>query len=130
MNSPWDEHPFIIIWEVTRACALACRHCRAEAIHRRDPRELRGPAVESFLDQVARARPKVFVLTGGDPMMRPDLIDIVFGAAQRGLQVAMSPSATPRFVKADLWRLREVGLKRVSLSIDGATRETHDAFRG
>jgi AdoMet-dependent heme synthase len=57
-----------------------------------------------------RARPKVFVLTGGDPMMRPDLIDIVYGAAQRSLQAAMSPSATPRFVKADLCRFREVGL--------------------
>ena len=130
MTSPFAERPFIIIWEVTRACALACRHCRAEAIHRRDPRELRGEAVANFLDQVARAQPKVFVLTGGDPMMRPDLIEIVAGATQRGLQVAISPSATPRFVKADLCRFREVGLKRVSLSIDGATQESHDAFRG
>lgn len=130
MISPWDERPFIIIWEVTRACALACRHCRAEAIPRRDPRELRGAEVESFLDQVARAQPKVFVLTGGDPMMRTDLLDIVWGATRRGLQVALSPSATPRFVKADLCRFREVGLKRVSLSIDGATQAAHDAFRG
>jgi len=127
---PWAERPFIIIWDVTRACALACRHCRAEAIHRRDPRELTGPAVEAFLDQVARAQPELFVLTGGDPMMRPDLIGIVRGAVERGLRVAMSPSATPRFVKADLRQFREAGLKRISLSIDGAKRETHDAFRG
>lgn len=126
----YADRPFIVIWEVTRACALACRHCRAEAIYRRDPRELRGPVLENFLDQVARAEPKVFVLTGGDPMMRPDLLEIVCGATERGLQVSMSPSATPRFVKADLCRFRDVGLKRVSLSIDGATRETHDAFRG
>ena len=130
MTSPWADHPFIIIWEVTRACALACLHCRAEAIHRRDPRELRGGDLEGFLDQVARAKPKVFVLTGGDPMMRPDLLEIVAGATQRGLQVAMSPSATPRFVKADLCRFRDVGLKRVSLSIDGATQQSHDTFRG
>ncbi len=130
MISPWNERPFVIIWEVTRACPLACQHCRAEAVHRRDPRELRGEMVGRFLDQVARAQPRVFVLTGGDPMMRPDLLDIVFGATQRGLQVAMSPSATPRFVKADLCKFRDVGLKRVSLSIDGATREAHDAFRG
>lgn len=128
--SPWAERPFIVIWEVTRACALACRHCRAEAIHRRDPRELNAAQTLHFLDQVARAQPKVFVLTGGDPMMRPDLLDVIFGATQRGLQVALSPSATPRFLKADLTRFREVGLKRVSLSIDGATAETHDAFRG
>ncbi|MHA3772481.1 radical SAM protein [Verrucomicrobiota bacterium sgz303538] len=130
MTNPWAQRPFIVIWEVTRACALACRHCRAEAIHRRDPRELRGEQVERFLDQVARALPKVFVLTGGDPMMRPDLLDIIALATERGLQVSMSPSATPRFVKADLCKFRDVGLKRVSLSIDGATRETHDKFRG
>ncbi|RYD61254.1 MAG: radical SAM protein, partial [Verrucomicrobiaceae bacterium] len=130
MTNPWAERPFIVIWEVTRACALACLHCRAEAIHRRDPRELRGAQLDRFLDQVARAQPKVFVLTGGDPMMRPDLLDIVASATERGLQVSMSPSATPRFVKADLCRFRDVGLKRVSLSIDGATRETHDKFRG
>lgn len=126
----FSERPFIVIWEVTRACELACRHCRAEAIARRDPRELKGRALESFLDQVARAKPRVFVLTGGDPMMRPDLLEIIAGASERGLSVSMSPSATPRFVKADLCRFREVGLKRISLSLDGATRETHDAFRG
>lgn len=130
MKNPWAERPFIVIWEVTRACALACRHCRAEAIHRRDPRELRGPDVERFLDQVARAEPNVFVLTGGDPMMRPDLLEIIAGATERGLHVALSPSATPRFVKADLRRFFDVGLRRVSLSIDGASRETHDRFRG
>ncbi|MGV3531132.1 MAG: radical SAM protein, partial [Chthoniobacteraceae bacterium] len=117
-------------WEVTPVCALACRHGRAEALPRRDPRELRGPQVERFLDQVAQAKPKVFVLTGGDPMMRPDLLEIVAAATERGLQVSMSPSATPRFVKADLCKFRDVGLKRVSLSIDGASRSTHDAFRG
>lgn len=124
------ERPFIVIWEVTRACELACVHCRAEAIERRDPRELRGAQVERLLDQVARAQPQVFVLTGGDPMMRPDLLDIIAGATERGIAVSMSPSATPRFVKADLCRFRDVGLKRVSLSLDGATRETHDRFRG
>lgn len=126
----WAERPFIVIWEVTRACALACRHCRAEAIHRRDPRELNAAQVQRFLDQVARAAPKVFVLTGGDPMMRPDLLEIIASATERGLHVSMSPSATPRFVKADLCRFRDVGLHRVSLSIDGASRETHDRFRG
>ena len=130
MSSPRSERPFIVIWEVTRACELACRHCRAEAIHRRDPRELRGEEVKRFLDQVERAAPKVFVLTGGDPMMRPDLLEIIAGATERGLHVALSPSATPRFVKADLCRFRDVGLHRVSLSLDGATCESHDAFRG
>jgi radical SAM protein with 4Fe4S-binding SPASM domain len=129
-TNPWAERPFIVIWEVTRACELACRHCRAEAICRRDSRELHGAEVEALLDQVMRADPNVFVLTGGDPMMRPDLLEIIAGATERGLQVAMSPSATPRFVKADLAKFRDVGLKRVSLSLDGASSSTHDRFRG
>jgi radical SAM protein with 4Fe4S-binding SPASM domain len=129
-RSPRAERPFIVIWEVTRACELACRHCRAEAIHRRDPRELRTGEVSGFLDQVARAAPKVFVLTGGDPMMRGDLLDIIAGATERGLPVSLSPSATPRFLAADLHRFRDAGLKRVSLSLDGAGAATHDAFRG
>ncbi len=128
--NPWAERPFIVIWEVTRACALACRHCRAEAIPRRDPRELNAEESLRLLDQVARAGPKVFVLTGGDPMMRPDLLDLIASATERGLHVSMSPSATPRFVKGDLCRFRDVGLQRVSLSIDGASRDTHDRFRG
>jgi len=129
-TNPWADRPFIVIWEVTRACELACRHCRAEAICRRDPNELHGVEVTRFLDQVMRAAPSVFVLTGGDPMMRTDLLEIIAGATERGLTVAMSPSATPRFVKADLSKFRDVGLKRVSLSIDGATSDTHDRFRG
>lgn len=103
---------------------LACRHYRAEAIHQRDPHELRGEIVSRFLDQVARAKPKVLVLTGGYPL------DIVAGATERGIPVAMSPNATPRLVKTDLCKFRDVGLKRVSLSIYGATRKTHSAFRG
>lgn len=62
--------------------------------------------------------------------MRPDLLEIIASATERGLHVSMSPSATPRFVKADLCRFRDVGLQRVSLSLDGACRETHDRFRG
>ncbi len=129
-RSSWAERPFIVIWEVTRACELACRHCRAEANARRDPGELKPAEVPAFLDQVARAGPKVFVLTGGDPMMRDDLEDIIAGATERGLTVSLSPSATPRFLQADLLRFRLAGLKRVSLSLDGAHAASHDAFRG
>lgn len=130
MNVNWDRNPLIVIWEVTRACALACRHCRAEAIHRRDSRELSEEEAFQFVDQVVRAEPMIFILTGGDPMHRPDLLSIVKHASDRGLRVAMSPSATPRFLKTDLRLFREAGLQRISLSLDGASRETHDAFRG
>ena len=126
----WDEHPFIVIWEVTRPCALACRHCRAEAQPRRDPRELSTEEGKHFIDQVARATPGYFILTGGDPMMRPDIVELVSYARSKGLEVALSPSATPRFLNSDLKALHDAGLHRLSLSLDGASRETHDAFRG
>lgn len=125
-----DEYPFVVIWEVTRACELACQHCRAEAINRRDPRELNQRDSLRLLDQVARAKPSVFVLTGGDPMMRPDILEIVAACTEREIPVSMSPSATPHFANSDLRKFRDVGLKRISLSMDGATRETHDYFRG
>ena len=126
----WDTHPMIVIWETTRACALACRHCRASAICRRDPNELSTQEAEAFIDQVQRAGPRIFILTGGDPVFRPALAHLIRYASERGLHVALSPSATPRFLKSDLAALKSAGLKRMSLSLDGATQESHDAFRG
>lgn len=126
----WDDHPFIVIWEVTRSCALACRHCRAEAQPRRDPRELSTEEGFRFIDQVAKAAPGYFILTGGDPMMRPDIVELAAYGRSKGLEVALSPSATPKFLNADLNALHEAGLHRLSLSLDGASQETHDTFRG
>jgi len=130
MNFSLHERPVIIIWEVTRRCALACRHCRAVAQPGPDPLELAGDDVERLLDQVAEAGPSFFILTGGDPASRPDLEQIVRSATARGLRVAISPSATPRLLKKDFGALREAGVERISLSLDGATEATHDAFRG
>jgi len=125
-----NDRPVIIIWEVTRRCALACRHCRAVAQPRRDPCELAGDEVETVLDQVAEAAPLFFILTGGDPASRPDLVHIIRRASARGLRVAISPSATPRLLREDFAELRTAGVERISLSLDGATEQTHDAFRG
>ena len=130
MAPSFDDRPLIVIWEITRSCALACRHCRAEAIPRRDPRELQGEEVEAFLDQVAEIQPLFFVLTGGDPANRSDLAAIAASATRRGLRVAISPSATPRLVHSNFYKLRASGVERLSLSLDGASRATHDAFRG
>lgn len=126
----FNDRPFLVVWEMTRACALVCRHCRAAAKVHRHPQELDGEEAFRFLDQVARARPGIFILTGGDPMQRPDLYDVIGYATRQGLRVALSPSATPLFLKADLKRMKELGCARISLSIDGATRESHDRFRG
>ncbi|HVR37160.1 MAG TPA: radical SAM protein [Methylomirabilota bacterium] len=125
----FDENPFIVIWEVTRACSLACRHCRAEAVRRRHPLELDTAAGRGLIQQIVRAQPQQFVLTGGDPAQRPDLHELIGFSAGEGLRVSLSPSATPEFARADLAGLKRLGLARISLSLDGADRETHDRFR-
>src|SRR5262245_5159687 len=123
--------PFILIWEVTRACALACVHCRADAIARRDPRELTTQEGFRLIDQVRAIgpRPPLFVLTGGDPMRRPDLRDLVRYAAGAGLTVALTPSGTAAATPPRLSELKEAGLSRIAVSLDGPTAEVHDAFR-
>ena len=128
----FNQAPFLVIWEVTRACALACVHCRADAIHRRDPRELTTDEGYRLIDQVRAfgLRPPLFVLTGGDPMRRPDLTDLVRYAAGTGLTVALTPSGTAAATRARLAELKAAGLSRVAVSLDGPTPETHDAFRG
>jgi radical SAM protein len=123
--------PFIVIWEVTRACALACVHCRADAIHRRDPRELTTEEGFRLIDQVRAfgAVPPLFVLTGGDPMRRPDLAELVRYATGVGLTVALTPSGTAAATRARLAELKDAGLSRIAISLDGPTPATHDAFR-
>ena len=127
----FDKTPFLVIWEVTRACALACVHCRAEAVPCRDPRELTTDDGFDLIDQVAQLgmpRP-LFVLTGGDPMRRPDLTALVRHAAIAGLTVALTPSGTAAATRARLAELKQAGLSRVAVSLDGPDAEAHDAFR-
>ena len=127
----FNRSPFLVIWEVTRACALACVHCRADAIHRRDPRELTTEEGFRLIDQVRAFGPRhpLFVLTGGDPMRRPDLAELVRYASDAGLTVALTPSGTAAATRARLVELKDAGLSRVAVSLDGPDPETHDAFR-
>lgn len=127
-----DDRPFIVIWEATRACALACKHCRATAVPNRDPRELDTSGAFALMDQVVAfgSPPPFFVITGGDPFERPDLFELVAHGKSIGLPMAVSPSGTEALNRANLTRLRDAGAHAVSLSIDGATAATHDAFRG
>lgn len=132
LRHPAELRPFLVIWEVTRACDLACLHCRAEAIPRRHPDELTTDEGRRLLRQIAsfgRPAPLV-VLTGGDPFVRPDLVDLVAEGRELGLHVALSPSVTPRFTRDVLVELRDAGAGAISLSLDGATAGEHDAFRG
>lgn len=126
----FDDRPFVLIWEVTRACALACQHCRATAQPRPHPLELDTAEGMRFIDQAVRARPEIFILTGGDPVMRRDLDQLIRYATEQGLRVSLSPSATPKLLHTDFNALKEAGIHRISLSLDGATAESHDAFRG
>ena len=124
--------PFIVIWEVTRACQLVCTHCRADAIRGRSPFELSTDEGRRLLDDLASfgtPRPLV-VLTGGDPFERPDLAELVAYGAKLGLSVALSPSVTDRLTRDVLTELYDAGAKAISLSLDGASAKTHDSFRG
>lgn len=126
----FDDRPFLVFWEITRSCALACSHCRAEAQSRRHPEELNYVEAVRLIRQLAEWKPPMLILTGGDPLMRRDAIDLVREATDAGLHVGLSPSATERLMQADFAKLKKAGVQRMSLSLDGATRETHDSFRG
>lgn len=126
------KKPFMVIWEVTRACQLVCKHCRAEAQHHPSRLQLSHEEGINLLDQLAsydKPRPMV-VFTGGDCFEREDLVELVRYGTERGLHVSISPSVTPLFTKERLIALREAGGKAMSVSLDGASAETHDAFRG
>jgi radical SAM protein len=127
----FTQAPFLVIWEMTRACALACVHCRADAIPHRNPCELTTEEGYTLIDQIKAfgPRPPLLVLTGGDPMRRPDLAALVRYAVDAGLTVALTPSGTAAATRSRLAELKAAGLSRVAVSLDGPTPETHDAFR-
>lgn len=129
-TTDFNQRPFIAIWEVTQACDLACVHCRASAQPDRHPMELSTNEGKHLIDQIAAMQVPVFVLTGGDPIKRPDLFELIAHARSVGVRVSLTPSATPLLTKEIVIRLKETGLARLAVSVDGASAETHDAFRG
>ena len=126
----FNERPFIAIWEVTQACDLACVHCRASAQPDRHPMELSTAEGKHLIDQIANLKVPVFVLTGGDPLKRPDLFELIGHARTMGVRVSLTPSATPLLTREKIIRLKDAGLARLAVSMDGACAGTHDAFRG
>jgi AdoMet-dependent heme synthase len=126
----YDTTPFLIIWETTQACDLVCRHCRASAQPNHDPRELTTAEGESVLSQAAEMGTPIFILSGGDPLKRPDLYHLIRHGADRGLRMATIPAATPFLTEDVVRRLRESGLSQMALSLDFPTAELHDSFRG
>ncbi|HEY3280651.1 MAG TPA: TIGR04053 family radical SAM/SPASM domain-containing protein [Armatimonadota bacterium] len=128
-NLDFSQAPFIVFWESTQACDLSCLHCRASAQPSRHPLELTTEEGYRLLEQIKSFGDPLFVITGGDPMKREDIYDLVSYGSSLGLRVAMSPSATPLLSPEALARLKECGVQRLSISIDGPRREIHDAFR-
>ncbi len=126
----FNENPYIVIWEVTRACQLKCVHCRADAQNKPDPRELSPEEGIKLIDQIYEMNNPMLVFTGGDCMMREDLFDLAEYAIKKGMRVSMTPSATDNVTKEKMERAKEVGLSRWAFSLDGPTPEIHDYFRG
>lgn len=125
----FNEAPLLVIWEVTRACALACQHCRASAIDVRDPRELSTEEGCTMLDDVAGIGTPIVVFSGGDPLQRDDLEDLVRHAKGIGLRAGAIPASTPRLTRERVESLKDAGLDQMALSLDGLTAEEHDTFR-
>ncbi|MCH6264044.1 TIGR04053 family radical SAM/SPASM domain-containing protein [Neobacillus citreus] len=126
----YDQNPFIVIWEVTRACQLKCVHCRADAQLTPDPRELTHEEGINLIDQIYKMDNPMLVFTGGDCMMREDLFELADYAIKKGMRVSMTPSATPNVTIEKMKRAKDVGLSRWGFSLDGPTPEIHDHFRG
>ncbi len=126
----YADRPYIAIWETTRACDLACVHCRAEAQSQIYPGELDTRQALDLIRQLADWGVPLFVMTGGDPLKRPDLTRLVKECAKRKMNFALAPSVTPLLTRERLEELRDAGLPRISLSLDGANAITHDLFRG
>lgn len=126
----FDRTPYTVAWEITRACALRCVHCRAVAQPRRDPHELTTREGFALIDQIVTLGRPILVITGGDPLMRRDVYDLIAYARERGLRVGLSPSATRLVTRAALARAQQAGVEMVHISLDGASAAIHDAFRG
>lgn len=156
-QSDFGRAPLMFYYEVTQACDLVCKHCRASAQEKADPRELSTEESLALVDQVATfqsgstvesgpqahggspapashagpaLRWPMMVMTGGDPLKRADLFELVRHATAKGLHVALTPSATPLATREAFEKAREAGVRALGISLDGADAQTHDSFRG
>jgi radical SAM protein len=129
VSADFNLAPFTIAWEVTRACAFACKHCRADAQHQRDPNELSTEEGYQLIDRLSEFGSPILIFTGGDPMMRRDLFDLIKHAAQKGLRCSLTPTATALPSMDRLKQAHEAGIRRIALSLDAPNPDSHDEFR-
>ena len=118
----------LIAWEVTRSCNLACKHCRAEAHPEPYPGELSTEEAKALIDTFPSVGNPIIIFTGGDPMIRPDVYELIAYAGSKGLRCVMSPNGT-LITPENARKIKEAGVQRCSISIDGYNAEKHDAFR-
>lgn len=125
----FDDAPFLVIWELTQACDLACVHCRACAIESRNPMELSTEEGFRVLEEVRSFGDPLMVFTGGDPLKRPDLFQLLEHSVELGLRTTVTPSATPLLTTAAVERFQQCGVARMAISLDGPDATSHDGFR-
>ena len=125
----FDQSPLLVIWEVTQACDLACVHCRASAMPARNPYELTTEDGFRLLDEVKRFGNPLMVFTGGDPLKRPDLYEMMRYSVKLGLRTNVSPSATPLLTPEGIEEFKRIGIARMAISLDGSNAKSHDEFR-
>ncbi|NJE55433.1 TIGR04053 family radical SAM/SPASM domain-containing protein [Thermococcus sp. 21S9] len=129
---PYDRKPVLVFWETTKACQLKCKHCRAEAILQALPGELsteEGKALINSLTDFGRPYP-ILILTGGDPLMRKDIFELIEYAVEKGIRVGLAPAVTPLLTEETIERIAKSGVKAVSISLDSPFSDVHDAIRG
>ena len=119
----------LVAWEVTRSCNLACKHCRAEAHSEPYPGECDTAAAKALIDTFPEVGSPIIILTGGEPLLRPDIFELAAYAKGKGLRCVMAPNGT-LVDAAAAKRIRESGIERCSISLDGAASDAHDRFRG
>jgi len=118
----------LVAWEVTRSCNFSCIHCRASAEHGPYENELTTDECFKVLDDIASFSNPIIIFTGGEPLLRPDIFDVVRYGSDLGLRCVMATNGS-LIDERTVQKLLDVGIQRISLSLDGATRETHDTFR-
>ena len=126
----FDVSPLLVIWEVTQACDLACVHCRASAQPDRHPSELNTEQGYKLLDDIRAFGDPLMVFTGGDPLKRPDLYDLIRRSVKLGLRTNVTPSATPLLTAEAIDGFQAAGVTRMAISLDGPDAQIHDEFRG
>jgi AdoMet-dependent heme synthase len=127
----FSRNPMLVYWEMTQACGLACKHCRAEAMPNANPLELGTELSKRFLRQLldfGNPLPHL-ILTGGDPLSRRDIYELIDYATGLGLEVSITPSATPELTNDAISKLKAHGIESMGLSLDGSCAEKHDAIR-